>query len=68
MALRTLEGLSRTSDKLYLRAIAHSRLGDEREAVRCFRESTGKDPSKRWRGNLDPEIRSLIRKYGLDNE
>ena len=68
MALRTLEGLSRTSDNLYLRAIAHSRLGDEREAVRCFRESTGKDPSKRWRGNLDPEISSLIRKYGLDNE
>ncbi len=49
----------------YLLAIVYSRLGDEESAVSHFIHSCRKDASYVFRGNLDPEISSLIKKYNL---
>lgn len=45
-----------------------SRLGDEEQAVTYFLRSVELRESLKFRGNLDPEISRLIRKYGLFRE
>lgn len=52
----------------YLSAIVYSRLGDDRKAVECYIRSCRKDRAYISRGNLDPEVSRLIRKYALDYE
>lgn len=53
---------SRTS---YLKAIIHSRLGENAKAVECYMAACKEDPSLVHRGNLDPEIHSLVSRYDL---
>ena len=65
-ALDTLSRLERTAQVNYLLAIVLSRQGDERGAVECYLRSCAQEPSLVHRGNLDPEISSLIRLYGLN--
>lgn len=52
----------------YLRAIVAARQGRERDAVESYVRSCRADPAMVHRGNLDPEISELIRKYGLNKE
>lgn len=60
-----LEECDRDSRVNYLLALVHSRQGRERDAVECYLRACGQDPSLVHRGNLDPEIAALIRKYDL---
>ena len=47
-------------------AIIYSRQGDDQSAVQSYLHACSKEPSYVHRGNLDPEISSLIRLYGLN--
>lgn len=66
-ALEVLKGLPRDARRDYMLAVVHSRLGDERLAVEYYLASVEQDDSMRHRGNLDPEISALIKKYGIFN-
>lgn len=65
-ALRILRGCKPSAKVDYLLALACSRQGDDEGAVQSYLASCRKDPSFIHRGNLDPEISSLIRRYDLD--
>ena len=67
-ALEVLQHLEPEARVDYLSAIAYSRLGDDKRAVECYLHACRKDRSYVSRGNLDPEISRLIRKYSLDFE
>lgn len=67
-AMEILESLPKTARTDYLMAIARSREGDERSAVEHYLHACAQDPSFVHRGNLDPEISMLIRKYALNND
>ncbi len=66
-ALSILEACQPTANVNYLLAIVYSRQGRDRDAVEKYLHSCSQDPSLVHRGNLDPEISSLIRKYQLNN-
>lgn len=57
-----------TANGKYLLAILASRLGKPQEAVSRYLRSVELDPTKRWRGTLDPEINKLIKAYNLNND
>ena len=65
-ALEVLEPMDRTDKVLYLLAILYSRRGDDRKAIESYLKACRLNPSFVHRGNLDPEIAGLIRRYGLD--
>ena len=65
-AMQILESLDRTAQVNYMLAVLYSRRGDEYKAVECYIRSCSQDPSYVHRGNLDPEISVLIRRYGLN--
>ncbi len=67
-ALDILEPMERTDRVLYLLAILYSRRGDERRAVENYLKACRLNPTFVHRGNLDPEIAQLIRRYGLNGE
>ena len=64
-AMQILESLERTAQVNYMLAVLYSRRGDEEKAVECYVRSCSQDQSYVHRGNLDPEISVLIRRYGL---
>lgn len=64
-ALDVLQRLPRDARRDYMLAVVYSRLGDERMAVQYFMNSVEQDDAMRMRGNLDPEISSLIKRYGI---
>ena len=66
--LRAEPGAVTTPDIQYMLAILAARLGDEEQAVKYFLRSVELRESLKFRGNLDPEISRLIRKYGLFKE
>ena len=55
-----------TAEIQYMLAILAARLGQEEQAVNYFLRAVELRKVLRFRGNLDPEISRLIRKYGLD--
>ena len=65
-AMQILESLERTAQVNYMLAVIYSRKGDEEKAVECYVRSCSQDPTYIHRGNLDPEISVLIRRYGLN--
>ena len=65
-ALQILEKLEKTAQVNYMLAVLYSRRGDEQKAVECYIRSCSQDPTYVHRGNLDPEISVLIRRYGLN--
>lgn len=67
-ALKILEPLEKTAQVNYILAIIHSRRGDDRKAVECYIKSCSQDPTYVHRGNLDPEISVLIKRYGLNQQ
>ena len=56
------------ADVQYMLAVVASRLGNEEQAVQYFLRSVELRQNLKFRGNLDPEISRLIRKYGLFRE
>lgn len=67
-AMRVLERVPSTPKKEYLLAILHARMKNEKEAVEHFLRSVAGDSSMFFRGNLDPEIGHLIKKYHLNKD
>ena len=65
-ALQILEKLETTAQVNYMLAVLYSRKGEEQKAVECYVRSCSQDPTYVHRGNLDPEISVLIRRYGLN--
>ena len=65
-ALQILEKLEKSGQVNYMLAVLYSRRGDEQKAVECYIRSCSQDPTYVHRGNLDPEISVLIRRYGLN--
>jgi tetratricopeptide (TPR) repeat protein len=60
-AYSTLKALPEHSTHSYLLAIVCARLGREDEALSHFDRAVELNESIKWRGNLDPEISSLIK-------
>ena len=67
-AMEILLGCPRSDRVLYLMAVLYSRKGEDREAVQSYLNACALNPSYVHRGNLDPEIASLKRRYELQNE
>ena len=67
-ALEILQDCEKTAPVNYMLALVYSRLGDETNAVQYYLTSCEQDPAYVHRGNLDPEISSLIRLYGLNRK
>jgi len=67
-AMAILQDLPSTAQVNYMLAILHARAGEVQSAVQCYMTSCSQDPSYVHRGNLDPEIAELIRKYGLNKQ
>ena len=66
-ALDILQRLPRDARRDYMLAVVYGRLGEEKLAVEHFLNSVEQDGAMRYRGNLDPEISALIKKYGMFN-
>ena len=65
-AMQILQNLERTAQVNYMLAVLYSRTGQEQKAVECYIRSCSQDPTYVHRGNLDPEISVLIKRYGLN--
>ena len=65
-AMQILERLEKTAQVNYMLAVLYSRKGDEQKAVEYYVRSCSQDPTYVHRGNLDPEISVLIKRYGLN--
>jgi len=63
-----LEQLDRSAEVNYMLALVYARQGDERSAVECYLHACEQNGNFVHRGNLDPEISALIRKYDLNRE
>lgn len=66
--LRNVPDAHSIADVQYMLAVVASRLGDEERAVQYFLRAVELRQNLKFRGNLDPEISRLIRKYGLFRE
>ncbi|MEG0455764.1 MAG: tetratricopeptide repeat protein, partial [Bacteroides sp.] len=64
-ALRICSAAKPTENILYMKAILHARIGDEGHAVELLKQAVEINPKLRFRGNLDPEISRLIKRYRL---
>ena len=67
-AYEILEPLPRTAPVNYMLALIHARRGDDRQAVQHYLNACRQERSYVSRGNLDPEIAALIKKYDLHKE
>ena len=67
-AMSILKDMDSTPEVNYLMALLYSRRGDEQNAVECYVRACKQNHSYVYRGNLDPEISVLIKKYGLNQE
>ncbi|MBO7396807.1 MAG: hypothetical protein J6T89_01965 [Bacteroidales bacterium] len=63
-----LEKMERSPMVNYMLAILYSRDGDDQNAVQCYYTACQQDQSYVFRGNLDPEISALIKRYNLNAE
>ena len=66
--LEKITGPARTAPVNYMLAIVYSRIGRVQDAVQCYLDSVEQEPYYRHRGNLDPEISVLIKRYDLFKE
>lgn len=55
-----------TPDIDYMLAILYLRTEKEEEALRCYQRACEADPSKVFRGNLDPEIQKLKMLFNIE--
>jgi hypothetical protein len=62
-AMDVLEKLSPSATRNYMMAVLYGRLGEDKNALKFFLSSVDMDRQMKYRGNLDPEISSLVLKY-----
>lgn len=67
-AMAILEKEKKTARVNYLLAILYSRQGDHQAAVQHYMHACQQEPSYVHRGNLDPEISELIKRYKLNTQ
>lgn len=67
-AAEILTGEPESAEVDYLFAIIWSRLGDEQKAVQYYLNACRQDHNFVHRGNLDPEISTLIKMYNLNQD
>lgn len=67
-AMTILENLEKTAQVNYMLAVLYSRRGDDEKAVQHYMHACAQEPSYVHRGNLDPEIAALIKRYGLNKQ
>ena len=65
--LQILEALPETDKVNYLLAVIYSRQGRDKDAVEHYLKACRQTPAYWHRGNLDPEISTLIKRYNLTN-
>lgn len=65
-ALAILEECISSPKVKYLLALVYSRMGDDVKAVENYLKACNEEPSFVHRGNLDPEISALIKKYNIN--
>jgi len=65
-AMEILKDENRTAQVNYMLALLYSRRGDDQQAVQCYLNACQQEQSYVYRGNLDPEISVLIKRYGLN--
>ncbi len=65
-AMNILQDLPKSSKRDYLMAILYSRMGNKPLATELYLQAIEQDPHLRFRGNLDPEISSLIENNNLE--
>ena len=65
-AMAILQKLERTPQVNYMLALLYARNEDDQNAVQCYLDACREDRSYVFRGNLDPEIYTLIKRYGLN--
>lgn len=65
-AISVLSALEPEAKVNYLLALLYSRQGNDHDAVECYLKACAQDPAFVHRGNLDPEISTLIGRYALD--
>ena len=66
-AMAILQKLERTPQVNYMLALLYARNEDDQKAVQCYLNACREDRSYVFRGNLDPEIYTLIQRYGLNS-
>ena len=66
-ALQILEALPETDQVNYLLAVIYSRQRRDKDAVEHYLKACRQTPAYWHRGNLDPEISELIKRYNLTN-
>ena len=64
-AAEILESLQPSAGVDYLLALSYTRRGREQDAVEHLVKAVAAEPSYKYRGNLDPEIAAIIRKFAL---
>ena len=67
-AFDILSEMERTAKVNYMLALIYSRWGDDQNAVQCYTNAVAQDAAYISRGNLDPEISVLIKRYNLNAE
>ena len=67
-ALEILEPMPRSPQVNYMLALLYARQGDDQAAVQHYLNACGQDRSFISRGNLDPEISTLIKRYDLHKD
>ena len=67
-AFEILDPMPRTPRVNYLLALIYARKGDDQNAVQHYLDACRQERSYVSRGNLDPEISALIKKYALNRE
>ena len=65
-AMSILQKLERTPQVNYMLALLYARNNADQNAVQCYLDACREDPSFVFRGNLDPEIYTLVQRYGLN--
>ena len=64
---RSGSGMTAQDQVDYLLAVLYSRKGEDQKAVEHYLKACRQTPSYWHRGNLDPEISALIKRYRLDS-
>ena len=67
-AKEILLSLPLTAPVKYMLALIYSREGNDRDAIQSYIDACALEPSYIHRGNLDPEISTLVRRYALNLE
>ena len=67
-AREILESLHKDDKVLYMLSLVYSRIGKKQEAIESYLEACRMNPSLVNRGNLDPEISSLVKEFNLQDK